>query len=167
MKTIFLLSTLFFSFLCIGQNIDSLVSKRNSLEWINELKQINSKEEKIIKIIEKIKSDSIVSKPDISERIVIKVDEGEDVFDGIKKGTKCKIIFVLTQKNSTRLIDLNQYPKNSIILNYFNSISIDSIEIIEGDKAVSVFGTSATCGVVVLKSNNRKLKRTIKKSLKG
>lgn len=166
MKTIFLLITLFFSFLGIGQNMDSLVSKRNNLEWINELKQINSKEEKIIKIIEKIKSDSIVSKPDISERIVIKVDEGEDVSDAIKKGTKCKIIFALTQKNSTRLLDLNQYPKNSIILNYFNSISIDSIEIIEGDKAVSVFGSSATCGVVVLKSKNRDLKRLIKKSLK-
>ncbi|RAR48635.1 hypothetical protein [Flavobacterium lacus] len=166
MKTIFLLITLFFSFLCIGQNIDSLVSKRNNLEWINELKQINSKEEKIKKIIEKIKSDSIVSKPDIPEIIVIKVDKGEDLSDAIRKRTKCKIIFVLTQKNSIRLLDLNQYPKNTIIINYFNSISIDSIEIIEGDKALSLFGTSATCGVVVLKSNNGKLKRAIKKSLK-
>jgi hypothetical protein len=40
--------------------------------------------------------------------------------------------------------------------------TIDSIEIVTGNKAISDYGTFAKCGVVILDSN-RKLKKEIRK----
>ena len=65
---------LLFVIICFGQNfkIDSLTSKKFNANWINELKKINTTEEKLKVIIEKIKIDSVISKVDISEKITIK-----------------------------------------------------------------------------------------------
>ena len=60
------------------------------------------------------------------------------------------------------MLDLNRYPNYSFLLNYLTTETIDSIEIVTGNKAISDYGTFAKCGVVILDSN-RKLKKEIRK----
>lgn len=157
---------LLFAIICFGQNpkIDSLTSKNFSENWINDLKKINTKEEKLKVIIEKIKIDSVISQADISEKIVIKVSEGENVNDAINKKTKCKILFVLNQKKVGHILDLNRFPNYSIILKYLTIENIKSIEVLENENAISNYGSSASCGVVILNTNDRKLRKLLKKN---
>lgn len=152
---------LLFVIICFGQNfkIDSLTSKKFNANWINELKKINTTEEKLKVIIEKIKIDSVISKVDISEKITIKADEGESVIDMINKKTKCKILFVLNQKKIGRILDLNRFPNNSLILNFLTIDNVKSIEILEHENAISIYGSNASFGVVILNSDDRKLRK--------
>jgi hypothetical protein len=90
-----LILLIFQTSICFGQNIDSLISKESNLSWIQKLDGTHSKEYKVELIKEKIRIDSIVSKTDVSEKIVINVSEGENVNDLIEKAVKCKILFFL------------------------------------------------------------------------
>lgn len=168
MKHKLLFLSLLFTIIIFGQNpkIDSLMSKKSNLNWINTLKEVKTKDEKLTIIIEKIKKDSIISQPDIIEKIVINVNEGENINDAINKKTKCKIVFVLIQGKVGHLLDLNQYPNYSAALKYLTEETIDSIEILKDEKAISLYGSLAICGAVIMKSNNRKLKKLIRKSLR-
>jgi hypothetical protein len=168
MKQKLLFLTLLFTIICFGQNtkVDSLTSKNSNLNWIKRLEEVNTKGDKLKVIIEKIKTDSIISQSDIIEKIVINVNDGENVNDAINKKTKCKIVFVLIQGKVGHLLDLNQYPNYSVALKYLTEETIDSIEILKDEKATSLYGSRAICGVVEMKSNNRKLKKLIRKSFR-
>jgi len=63
-------------------------------------------------------------------------------------------------------LDLNKFPNFSIIMDYITIETITSIEILKDDKATSIYGNHAICGVVILKANNRKLKKLVKKSMR-
>ncbi len=64
------------------------------------------------------------------------------------------------------MLDLNKYPHNYVILKYLTNETINSIEILEDEKAISLYGSRAICGVVILKSDDKKLRKLIKKSLR-
>lgn len=149
-----------------GQNNDKqeLGLKSENEKWIQNLEKIDSKEMQIQFIIEKIKQDSIIDFKNVSDKIVIK--QGENINDASKRQTKCKIMFFLSQKKFGHLLDLNEYPNYSVILKYLTSETINSIEILKDEKATSLFGSRAVCGVVKLNSNDKKLRKLIKKSLR-
>ncbi|UWX66227.1 Plug domain-containing protein [Empedobacter stercoris] len=169
MKYLLLSFLLIFTTLGFGQNKNNqeLGLKSESDKWIENLEKIDSKEMQIHLIKEKIKQDSIINFKSISDKIVIKVEDGENINDALRKQSKCKIMFVLFQKNVGHLLDLNQYPNYSVILKYLTNETINSIEILKNENATSLYGSRAICGVVILKSNDRKLKKLIKKSLRN
>ncbi|MGK4568143.1 hypothetical protein [Flavobacterium sp. 3HN19-14] len=113
-------------------------------------------------IINKIKSDSIISKDDLLETIHINVNDGENINDGIDKKTKCVILFVLDIDHGAYLLDLNRYPNISKKLNFFSNENIISIDLLEGEKALSLYGSHADCGVVILKTKDKILKKIFK-----
>jgi hypothetical protein len=154
--------------LSFGQNQDKqeLELKTESENWIQSLEKIDSKEKQIHFIIEKIKRDSIIEFKSSSDRIVIKPNKDENLNDAINKQSKCKILFVLNQKNTGHLLDLNEYPNYSVILKFLTNETINSIEILKNEQATSLYGSRAVCGVVILKSDDRKLRKLINKSLK-
>jgi hypothetical protein len=168
MKNTFITILLILANLSFGQNQDNkeLEIKTESDNWIQNLEKIDSKEKQIHFIIEKIKRDSIIQFKSSSDRIVIKPNEGKNLNDAINKQSKCKILFVLTQKKIGHLLDLNEYPNYSVVLKYLNNETINSIEILKDEKATSLYGSRAICGVVILKSDDRKLRKLIKKSLR-
>ena len=149
-----------------GQNNDKqeLGLKSENEKWIQNLEKMDSKERQINFIIEKIKQDSIIDFKKVSDKIIIK--QGENINDALKRQTKCKIMFVLFQKKVGHLLDLNEYPNYSVILKYLTNETINSIEILKEEKATSLFGSRAVCGVIKLNSDDRKLKKLIKKSLR-
>ena len=143
--------------------------KTKSEHCIRNLEKIDSKEKQIHFIIDKIKNDSIIEFKNISDKIVLKVNKDENVNDAIirqSNQSKCKILFVLSQKKTGHLLDLNKYPHYSAVLKYLTNETINSIEILEDEKATSLYGSRAICGVVILKSDDKKLRRLIKKSLR-
>ncbi|MEZ4795617.1 MAG: hypothetical protein R2785_00485 [Flavobacteriaceae bacterium] len=74
----------------------------------------------------------------------------------------CKITFVLALKDEeSYYLDPIEYSKTVKILNIINDKNIDNINILEGNEAVTLYGTYGKCGVIVLFSKNRKLKKTI------
>jgi hypothetical protein len=171
MKNKFIAILLILINLSFGQNQDNkeLEIKTKSDNWIRNLQEIDSKEKQIHFIIDKIKNDSIIEFKNISDKIVLKVNKDENVIDAIirqSNQSKCKILFVLSQKKTGYLLDLNKYPHNYVILKYLTNETINSIEILEDEKAISLYGSRAICGVVILKSDDKKLRKLIKKSLR-
>ena len=168
MKNTFITILLILVNLSFGQNKDNkgLEVKTESDSWIQNLEKLDSKEKKIHFIIEKIKRDSIIEFKSPSDRIIIKPNEGENLNDVINNQSRCKILFVLTQKKIGHILDLNEYPNHSVVLKYLNYKTINSIEILKGEEATSLYGSRAICGVIILKSDDRKLRKLIKKSLR-
>lgn len=168
MKNTFITILLILVNLSFGQNDENkeLEVKTKSDNWIQNLEKIDSKEKQIHFIIEKIKQDSIIEFKSSSERIVIKPNKGENLNDAIINQSKCKILFVLTQKKIGHLLDLNEYPNYSVILKYLTYKTINSIEILKSEEATSLYGNRAICGVVILKSDDQKLRKVIKRSLR-
>jgi len=168
MKRTFIAILFILTNLSFGQNKDKqeLALKIESDNWIVSLEKIDSKEKQVQFIFEKIKQDSIIEFNNLSDTIVIKVSDGENVNDAINRQSKCKILFVLTQKKVGHLLDLNKYPNYSDILKYLTNETINSIEILKDGKATSLYGSRAICGVVILKTDDRKLRKLINKSLR-
>ena len=73
---------------------------------------------------------------------------------------------MLTQKKIGHLLDLNEYPNYSVVLKYLTYKTINSIEILKSEEATSLYGNRAICGVVILKSDDQKLRKVIKRSLR-
>ena len=171
MKNTFIAILLILTNLSFGQNQDNneLEIKTESDNWIRNLEKIDSKEKQIHFIIEKVKHDSIINFENIRDKIVIKVNNDENVNDAIirqSNQSKCKILFVLSQKKTGHLLDLNKYPNYSAVLKYLNDETINSIEILKDEKAISLYGSRAICGVIILNSDDKKLRKLIKKSLR-
>ncbi|MDN6310548.1 MAG: hypothetical protein L0J60_07745, partial [Psychroflexus sp.] len=98
MKYLLLSIFLILTNLGFGQNNDKqeLGLKSENEKWIQNLEKIDSKEMQIQFIIEKIKQDSIIDFKNVSDKIVIK--HVENINDALKRQTKCKIMFFLSQK---------------------------------------------------------------------
>lgn len=160
MKSIFVCVFFTLSVLSFSQNskIDSLASKELNLKWIENLQMIESKEDQLNLIKEKIKADSIVSDADLrGERTNRAHSQGFEM-------SKCKVLIVLQHKTATHLLDMNISPNYSSVLEYLNNETIDKIEIIDKDINTYKYGTRAMCGVIILKSNDKKLKKIIRKN---
>ena len=83
-----------------------------------------------------------------------------------KNYCECKILFVLHVKNKWYVLNPNKYTKTNKILQLVNDKNIDKITIYKGVKAEALFGRDAHCGVIVMQSDNRKLKKQIRQILR-
>ncbi|SHF83986.1 hypothetical protein SAMN05444377_12320 [Flavobacterium fontis] len=171
MKSTFIAILLITANLCFGQKHDKIEVgfKTESDDWISDLEKIDSKEKQINFIVEKVKHDSIIKLENVSDTIVIKVNKNENVNDAIIRQSnkfKCKILFVLYQNKTGYILDLNKYPIFSDVLKYFNNETIKSIEILKDENATSLYGSQAICGAVILNSDDKKLIKLIRKSIK-
>lgn len=161
------------SILSYGQysKIDSLTLREFNEKWIEELLKLDYIEVKLELIIKKIKADSLISNRDLRENIFVsgsqrQSDVSSNFSESIKQTKKCKILFVLNQNERIYLLDLNRFSNHSSVLEYFTSETIEEIQYINKDEALPIYGSSGNCGVVVLKSNDKRLKRLFRKNRK-
>ena len=158
-KTILIFTILFSSLVFSQSNFDSIPNIENNSIWLDKLEKIINKEDQIIFIIKKIKSDSIYKNTPV--KLEPYIQENGHLSNNFESNN-CKIIFALNQKKVTHILDLNRVPNYSEILKYLNSQTIEKIKILKGLSATTLFGVNGNCGVVYLTSNNKKLKRAIK-----
>lgn len=135
--------------------------KKNS-DWIREFEEKKGKLEKLNLIIEKVKLDSIID----YNPVITYISKTGHIHDSIDSSKSCKILFILNQKRYMWLLDLNQFPKYSKILKYIDVNEIKRIEVLSERASIASFGQRGACGVIMIKSNNRKLKRLFKKASK-
>ncbi len=76
-------------------------------------------------------------------------------------------MFKLIVKSDEYLLDYSEYEYTQKILDLINESNVDKITIYKNDMAGILFGERGKCGVIILYSNKRKLKKKIKKSLKS
>ena len=148
--------------------IDSLLTEKQNAEWIEEFDKLNSKTEQIAEIKKKIYTDSLFTTKNAQNRkrsrIIIKELETLEEASG-KASCECKIKFVLYFEEGSHFLDPIQFPKTNEILELITEKNIDIITIIKGYSGTALYGSQGKCGVVLINSNNRKLKRKIKNVL--
>jgi len=75
----------------------------------------------------------------------------------------CKIVFRLGIEGNFYSLDSQWNSNIDKRLNLLTTKNIDSITVFQGNAATAIYGINGYCGVVVLHSSNRKLKREMKR----
>jgi len=143
-----------------GSSYSQVPTIQTNTKWLKELDSLTDKQSKIKFVINKIKTDSVY-KSDV--KLSTYISSNGHLHDKIGNEVPCKIIFTLKQKKTMYLLDLSMFPNYSAILEYFDSDTISEIQIVDGAAATAIFGTRGNCGVVILKSNDRKLRKLLRK----
>jgi TonB-dependent SusC/RagA subfamily outer membrane receptor len=142
---------LFFLIILPGvSHCQSIPSIKDNLVWLEKLESISGNQEKLGFTIEKIKADSIYKNQSMSTYI----SESGHVYDRTGNQMTCKIVFALSRKKKTILLDLNQNPGYSTLLKYLNPETIKEIKILKDASATALFGIRGNCGVVYLVAND-------------
>lgn len=148
--------------------IDSILTEKQNAEWIEQFDKLDSKSEQIAEIKKKIYTDSLFTTKNAQNRkkrkIIIKELDNFEEASG-KASCECKIIFVLYFEKGSHFLDPIEFPKTNEILELITEKSIDIISIIKGYNGTALYGSLGKCGVVLMNSNNRKLKRKLKNVL--
>ncbi|WP_299126013.1 hypothetical protein [uncultured Winogradskyella sp.] len=146
---------------------DSILTESQNANWITKFEKINSKSSQITAIKEKVLSDTIYNKKKIPCEVYVK--EGETASEAIKKSDcQCKILFFLSVREDSYILDPILFTKTNQILELITSKNIDKMTIIRKENIASaLYGSRGRCGVIIMTSNNRKFKRKLRKSLKN
>lgn len=144
---------------CHSNSTNEIIpSIENNHRWLEILKSTDAKKDKINLIISKIKADSIFK----NNKLELETLNNDGHLRSKFKSDNCKIIFVLNHKNQNYTLDLNKVPNFSIILEYLKPETIEEINVLNDISATALYGINGNCGVVILKSNRRKLTKLIK-----
>lgn len=138
------------------------LSIKENLEWISKFKLIENQPDKIENIINKIKLDSIIN----YNPIVTYITKNGHIHDSLDTTKPSKIVFVLSQKKTMWLLDLNQFPNFSNVLKFITADKVDDVYLLDNKASKTLFGYRGDSGTIMIKSNNKKLKRLLKKALK-
>ena len=156
--------------ICFGQEVSRYnncdLQTKNS-RWLEELKKEKNVSKKIIKIQDKIKSDTIYKSANTNNLIIR--DGGTLNFETINsEGKLCglKILILLTyEKRKSIVLDLNKNPEYRIIVDSLNENNV-SIGELNSQQGVALFGFRGSSGTIYLQSKNKEIKKVIKVSLK-
>lgn len=165
-RILFFAILLFLSNVCFSQvnnTSDCNLQTANKL-WKTVYIKAANKSERIELIKAKIKSDSIYE----HSKLKIKTAHSPTIFNEHKNkfGTECgcKIIFILHyKKRHSIIVNLNDRPELSIVVDKLNSENVDRIwSEFNKETAQAIYGVAGKCGFIQLRITDRKLKRLIK-----
>ncbi|TRW89352.1 hypothetical protein [Flavobacterium sp. GT3R68] len=147
---IFILS--FLSYLQANAQDKPYLTQKQNLAWVNNLKDLQLKSEKIDFIKAKIYSDTLYEK-----RIIL--DNSRDPEKHI-----CQSLIVIIYLNKYYKIDLRENRNAKSIMKYISDENVLEIKILDYPENVTLYGTEGLCGVVTIYSN-KKLGRKMKNVL--
>lgn len=75
----------------------------------------------------------------------------------------CEIIFMAIVRGESYVIRFPHITNSNKNLDFLNEKNIDSISVLQGTKAATLYGINGNCGVVILHSSYRELKRKLSK----
>jgi hypothetical protein len=146
---------------------DTTLTKRQNAVWVEGFEKLTLESDQIASIKSKIEKDSVFY---ISNTAVhnwgFKKIERKSLGSGkkiSKSNCECKIMFKLIVRSNEYILDYPEFENTPKILDLLNESIIDKITVFKNDVARTVFGERGKCGVIILFSNNGKLKRKIKK----
>lgn len=142
---------------CNGFAQDTLTDDINT-RWIKGFEKMESKNAKLTAIKQKIFDDRIYNIA-LKHSCLIIGDRLKSDLSKEKHYYECKILFILNLFD--RSIVLNAATNKKILLacREIRGQNIDSIMILNFRQSSALYGSDGRCGVVILKSKSRKLKR--------
>lgn len=143
------------------------LEKRNSI-WLEEINREKNDSIRILKIKEKINSDTIYKRA-IDKNLIIR-DSFLNFENVDSNGNLCgtKILFILYYKKRKSIyLNLEQNPEYKEIVENLNVRNVNVYILNPTSGATAIYGVRGSSGAVVLKTNDKNLKKLIKKSLKS
>jgi hypothetical protein len=146
---------------------DSILTKKQNVEWLLEFKKIKSTKDKLEAIKKKVFEDRVYN---VSEKSCFNlVDYDSPYYREKQLLYECKIAFALKIRKGYYLLDLLNNSKSLEILNQVAADYIENIEVLDGKTgealAFAYFGSSSCGMAIIINSDSRKLKRKIKNVL--
>ncbi len=140
---------------------DTILSKIENIKWMNNFEKLSLKSDKILKVKQKIIADTLFKQANKYSRIIFMNNKNtEEVLP--KVACECKILFVLVLNDkSYYLLDPVEYPSTLTIVKQLSNVGIKDIYTVKNTNAAALYGEYAKCGVVLLISDNSKLKKTL------
>lgn len=139
--------------------------EQKNAEWLASILKENNEFNKIYLIKKKIEADTIYP-PAIRKKITIHDSSlNFEVKDKHENLCGIKILFILEYgKRKNIKLDLYKNPGHKIILQNINSNNVASW-ILDKTAGLAIYGTNGSSGVVLLRTNDRTLKKIIRKTL--
>ena len=156
---LFLLFILNFTY-CNSFSQDTLTDFTNA-RWMEEFNKIESTNEKLTAIKQKIFDDRIYGAP-LKRSCLIIGDIAKSNVSKEKRYYECKILFVLKLFNKSILLDAETTETILLASRSITEKNIDSILSLSGLQSTALYGSDGRCGVVIMSSTSRKLKRRLK-----
>lgn len=140
--------------MCFGANAQnkSYQTQKENLTWVDNLKNIQLKSDKIDLIKAKIYSDTLYEK-----RIIL--DNPRDPEKHI-----CQTLFVIIYLDKYYQIDLRDNRNLRAVMKYINDKNVTEIKILEFSEGAALYGGDGVCGVVTIYCN-KKLGRKLRNVL--
>ena len=140
---------------------DSLLTESQNNRWISEFEKITSKALKIEEIKKKIQQDSSYT-IQIRRAGSVKIRANSS---SSRRSYECKILFALWLKRESIELEPNQYPETNEILDLITETDINEIIVLDSNTTYAIFGSGAinSCGGVIMRSENRKFRKEVKK----
>lgn len=145
---------------CNGFGQDTLTNINNT-RWIKDFEKIESKNAKLTAIQQKIFDDRIYNIA-LKRPCFIIGDRLKSDLSKEKHYYECKILFILNLFDKSIVLNAATNEKILLACREIREQNIDSIILLNFLQGLALYGSDGRCGVVMLKSKSRKLKRRLK-----
>lgn len=144
---------------CNGFGQDTLTDDINT-RWIKGFEKMESKNAKLMAIRQKIFDDRIYNVSQKRKCITLhkkfKLIEKKDI-----RYYECKILFILDLFGMNIILDAAQQEEVLLVCREFKVKNIEAITVLKFPQSAALYGSDGLCGVVILKSKSKKLKRRL------
>ncbi|MCW5911359.1 MAG: hypothetical protein KIT62_09810 [Cyclobacteriaceae bacterium] len=147
---------LLFGLLILGQvNGQLILTEEENLCWIEKLKSEKELEKQLIVLRARILADTNVYVKPIGDRVILKTEENKNIEIGLCRPLLIVEGYYISMTNNTEQITIENLVKE------LTTDNIKQLEILDGEKAKSLFGQNGWCGVIFLKTTNKKAKKIL------
>ena len=170
MKTFTFSIILLFTLPSFAQNqvSEKYLTRQENETWLMNLEKSQDLDTKLEAIQTKIVDDAkyIAPRPGVSYTGLSNDvrQRSNAIQDSLPQVTAaCKILFVVRAGEMYK-IDLEKNSKYKALIKMLDSEHIGSVQVLNGTKATAFFGAQASCGVVLMNSENDELSAELKKN---
>ena len=142
--------------LACGQvNGQLTLTEEENLAWIKKLREEKELEGRLTILRTRILADTNVYVKNIGDRVILKTQENKNKEVGLCRPTLIVEGYYISLTNDTDRTTVENLVKE------LTTERIKQFEVVDGEKAKSLFGQNGWCGVILLTTTNKKAKKTL------
>ena len=145
-----------FGLLTYGQvNGQLILTEEENLSWINKLKEEKELDGRLNILRTRLLADTNVYVKNIGDRVILPTQDNKNKELGL-----CRPLLIV----EGYYINVTNDTDRTTVENLVKELTTDRIkkfEVVDGEKAKSLFGQNGWCGVVLLTTTNKKAKKAL------